>query len=116
MQRVELSKRAQRDLRRLQGKSRERVIGVLEEELAADPQPENLDIKPLKGRTPWLRLRSGDYRVLYRPLTTKELRALKARERKGFLVERVVDRRELERAAARLPVGTARRGRRRGPS
>lgn len=76
MYRVELSKRALRDLRRIDHKSRERLLDLLEHDLATEPQPANLDIEPLTGRVPWLRLRRGEYGVLYRPLTTSELRAL----------------------------------------
>jgi mRNA-degrading endonuclease RelE of RelBE toxin-antitoxin system len=103
MYRVELSKRALRDLRRIDHKSRRRLLDLLEDDLAAEPQPANLDIKALTGRAPWLRLRRGEYRVLYRPLADSELRALGASEQAGFLVERVVDRGDLERAASALP-------------
>jgi mRNA-degrading endonuclease RelE of RelBE toxin-antitoxin system len=103
MYRVELSKRALRDLRRIDHTSRKRLLGVLERELAAEPQPPNLDVKPLVGRAPWLRLRRGEYRVLYRPLTQPELLTLNADEQAGYLVERVVDRGDLERAASSLP-------------
>jgi mRNA-degrading endonuclease RelE of RelBE toxin-antitoxin system len=103
MYRVELSKRALRDLRRIDHGSRRRLLDLLENDLAAEPQPKNLDVKPLTGRPPWLRLRRGDYRVLYRPLTSSELQALSAPERAGFLVERIIDRGDLERAAAKLP-------------
>ncbi len=103
MYRVELSKRALRDLRRVDHKSRRRLLDLLENELAAEPQPANLDIKALAGRPPWLRVRRGDYRVIYRPLTIGELEKLAARERAGFLVERVIDRGDLERAATGLP-------------
>jgi mRNA-degrading endonuclease RelE of RelBE toxin-antitoxin system len=103
MYRVELSKRALRDLRRIDHKSRRRLLDLLEDELAAEPQPANLDIKPLTGRAPWLRARRGEYRVLYRPLSSGELHALRAHEQAGFLVERVIDRGDLERAAATLP-------------
>jgi hypothetical protein len=48
-------------------------------------------------------LRRGGYRILYRPLTEHELRALHAPERAGFMVERIVDRGDLERAASTLP-------------
>jgi hypothetical protein len=65
-------------------------------------QPANLDIKALAGRTPWLRLRRGEYRVLYRPLTNSELETLGASEQAGFLVERVIERGDLERAASAL--------------
>lgn len=102
MYRVELSKRALRDLRRIDHKSRKRLLDLLEHDLATEPQPTNLDIKPLTGRVPWLRLRRGEYRVLYRPLTSSEIRALTASEQAGFLVERVVERGDLERAASTL--------------
>lgn len=102
MHHVELSKRALRDLRRIDRKSRRRLLDLLENDLAAEPQPENLDIKALTGRAPWLRLRRGEYRVLYRPLADGELQMLNASEPTGFLVERVVERGELERAASSL--------------
>jgi hypothetical protein len=79
------------------------LLDLLENDLAAEPQPANLDIKTLVGRPPWLRLRRGEYRVLYRPLTDGELQALHASEKAGFLVERLVDRGDLERAASTLP-------------
>jgi mRNA-degrading endonuclease RelE of RelBE toxin-antitoxin system len=103
MYRVELSKRALRDLRRIDHKSRKRLLDLLEGDLATEPHPANLDIKPLTGRAPWLRIRRGEYRVLYRPLTGGELRSLPANEKAGFLVERVIDRGDLERAASTLP-------------
>lgn len=103
MYRVELSKRAMRDLRRIDHGPRKRLLDLLERELAAEPQPPNLDVKALVGRSPWLRLRRGEYRVVYRPLTGPELRALRAAEAAGFLVERIVDRRDLDKAAATLP-------------
>jgi mRNA-degrading endonuclease RelE of RelBE toxin-antitoxin system len=102
MYRVELSKRALRDLRRIDHQNRKRLLQLLQDDLASEPQPANLDIKALTGRAPWLRLRRGEYRVLYRPLTALELKTLDAQEQAGFLVERVIDRRELERAAATL--------------
>lgn len=103
MYRVELSRRALRDLRRIDHSSRRRLIDLIEGDLAAEPQPANLDVKALVGRAPWLRLRRGEHRILYRPLTDEELGALEAPEEAGFLVERVIDRRELERAASALP-------------
>ncbi len=103
MYRVELSKRALRDLRRIDHRGRRRLLDLLEDDLAAEPHPANLDVKPLTGRAPWLRLRRGEHRVLYRPLTNDELKALAATELAGFLVERVIDRRDLERAASGLP-------------
>lgn len=106
---IELSSQAQRDLRRLgPGKIRDRIIQVLEDELAAVPQPEALDIRPLAGAAPWLRLRVGEFRVIYRLLTDDELRALAERTselegQRGFLVQRIINRRDLDRAVATLP-------------
>ncbi len=102
MNHIELSKRALKDLRRIDQADRRRLLNLLEQDLAAEPQPPNLDVKPLVGRAPWLRLRRGDYRILYRPLTDPELRTLHT-EQAGFLVERVIDRGDLERATSSLP-------------
>ncbi len=52
MYRVELSKRALRDLRHIDHKSRQRLLSLLENDLAAEPQPPNLNIKSLTGRAP----------------------------------------------------------------
>ena len=103
MYRVELSKRALRDLRRTDHKSRKRLLDLLENDLTAEPQPANLDIKTLTGRAPWLRLRRGEHRILYRPLTQAELQTLNANKRAGYLIERIIDRRDLEHAASTLP-------------
>lgn len=102
MNHIELSKRALKDLRRIDHANRRRLLNLLEQDLAAEPQPPNLDVKPLVGRAPWLRLRRGDYRILYRPLTDAELRTLRAAEQTGFLVERVIDRGDLERPTSTL--------------
>jgi mRNA-degrading endonuclease RelE of RelBE toxin-antitoxin system len=103
MHHIELSRRALRDLRRIDRADRRRLLDVLENDLAAEPQPPNLDVKQLVGHTPWLRLRRGGYRILYRPLTGAELRTLGTEHPDGFLVERIVDRRDLDRATATLP-------------
>lgn len=76
---------------------------ALRESLAADPLPPNLDLAALRGRTPWLRLRSGDWRVLLRPLSQAELGDVGGTAERGFLVARIVNRRDLERAVATLP-------------
>jgi mRNA-degrading endonuclease RelE of RelBE toxin-antitoxin system len=81
MYRVELSKRALRDLRRLDRLVRQRLLDLLERELAAEPQPPNLDVKALVGRSSWLRLRRGEHRITYRPLTEPELARLRLRSR-----------------------------------
>ncbi|CCH94507.1 Genome sequencing data, contig C225 (fragment) [Microcystis aeruginosa PCC 9432] len=54
-------KPAQRYLKRLSKTDQERIIKGLKSLLT---NPENADIKPLKGR-PELRLRIGDYRCLF---------------------------------------------------
>lgn len=65
--------------------------------LTANPQPENLDIKQLQGRAPWLRARSGDWRIIYRPLSREELLACRAGdEEEGYLVARIINRRDLD--------------------
>jgi mRNA-degrading endonuclease RelE of RelBE toxin-antitoxin system len=100
---VELSRRAQRDLRALPERDRSRIARALREGLAADPLPRNLDLVALQGRAPWLRLRSGDWRVLLRPLSVRELADVANAATRGFLVARIVNRRDLERAVATLP-------------
>lgn len=88
MPRVVLSRRAERDLRRIgPGSELSRLRGAFERLAADEP---NLDIRPISGRTPWLRLRAGDWRVLFRKLGDDRL------------VARVVHRSELERAVSTL--------------
>src|SRR5687767_3977970 len=99
---VELSRRAQRDLRALPDRDRSRIVRALREGLAADPLPRNLDLAALRGRAPWLRLRPGDWRVLLRPLSAAELAAPGGTTARGFLVARIANRRDLERAVATL--------------
>jgi len=55
-----------------------------------------LDIKPLAGREPWKRLRIGDSRVILREVDEAE------HARYRWLVARVVNRRDLERAIKTL--------------
>ncbi len=102
---VELSGRAIRDLRRIgPGPERKRILTALE--ALADGAP-NLDVKALQGCPPWLRLRAGDYRVLYRPLPAPpgpqpSQQRLPAEGASSWWVERVVHRRELEQAVGSL--------------
>jgi mRNA-degrading endonuclease RelE of RelBE toxin-antitoxin system len=134
---VELAPKAERDLRRIgPGPDRKAIIDALTVGLIATPPPDNLDVKALKSALPWLRLRVGDYRILYRPLTPFEVKTLQdqrvmsalvrehrdpeqlpvkvyeaARRRArrqslqtGFLVARIVQRRDLDRAVRTLPL------------
>ena len=89
---VELSRRAVRDLDRLPKRTAARVADALER-LGADPRASSLDVKALVGRRPWLRLRVGNHRVLFRI----------SADQRVILVARVIDRRELEQAVASLP-------------
>ncbi|MEK7862816.1 MAG: hypothetical protein AAB295_06075 [Chloroflexota bacterium] len=73
-----------------------RALGVL----AADPRAANVDERPLVGLEPWRRLRVGDLRVLFRPLTRAELAPFP--EERGHLIERVIPRGELQRATRGL--------------
>lgn len=105
---IELTSRAVKDLRALDRPARTQLATALEHGLAARPAPENLEVKALRGAAPWLRLRVGHYRVLYRPLRATEIAPLVAhidasdRPTEGYLVERIVNRRDLDRAVASL--------------
>jgi mRNA-degrading endonuclease RelE of RelBE toxin-antitoxin system len=89
---VTLLPKAERDLRRLQTGERKRIADALRL-LAAGA--ENLDVKALRGVTPWLRLRVGNYRVLYTVGPSSPARS-------ALVVARIVDRRDLDRAVAAL--------------
>lgn len=91
---MELATRAVRDLRRIDAPERRRIVATLEALPAA-----NADIKPLAGQFPWQRLRVGDWRVRFRPLTDAEAAAVGG---PGPLVARVVNRRDLLRAVREL--------------
>ena len=85
---VLLATRAARDLRRLgPGPELDRIEAALQR-LEGDAA--NLDIKPLTGSAPWLRLRVGDWRILFR--TADE----------AVLVARIIHRTELQQAVRTL--------------
>ncbi len=85
-----------------------KVKKVIEEDLRTEPHPQNLDIKLLKAKKPWMRIRVGSHRVLFRPLLKAEL--AKYSVKRGFAVERIVDRKELEIEIAKLRLSAKRRG------
>lgn len=88
MDRILLSTRAARDLRRLgPGTELDRLQAGLERLSHGEP---NVDIKPVTGSAPWLRLRIGDWRILYRPAGDQ------------ILVARIVHRSELQQAIRTL--------------
>jgi mRNA-degrading endonuclease RelE of RelBE toxin-antitoxin system len=104
---VQLARAAERDLRRMgPGPERRRILRALTDTLEAEPTPANADIKPLVGSAPWLRLRVGDWRIIYRPLTAEERLATTLpcgdSADEVYLVARVVARGELERAVEHL--------------
>jgi len=99
---IEFSKRALKDLKNLPEQTRRRARRYLKG-LEPIPRPENLDIKAIEGHQLWFRLRGGDYRILFRPLSSSERDLLVMRRgtlagETGYLVARVVNRSELERA------------------
>ena len=96
---VELSRRAQRDLRDLSATDRKRLVSAIEETLGADPMPANADDRALSGRAPRRRLRIGELRVLHRELTVDELPAGATHGRR---IARIVQRGDLHRAASTL--------------
>lgn len=98
--RVRLSPQAVKDLAKL-GRDRPRVERLLLS-LGRRPRPKNLDVKPLRGRQPWSRARVGRFRVVIRPLAPEELRQFAGSAQRGFLVGRIVHRRDLERIIDRL--------------
>lgn len=92
MAEVRLARRAVKDLDSLPDKAAERVTNALEL-LGQDAESRSLDVKPLKGRKPWRRLRVGTHRVVFR----------RSNGGKVLLVARVVDRKYLDRAVTTLP-------------
>ena len=87
---VVLSPAATRDLDRLPAERRTQVIDALRA-LGSDPKAPGLAVKQLRGfRPPLLRLRSGDYRVLFRVVG------------RALHVYRVIDRKDLERTLRKM--------------
>jgi mRNA interferase RelE/StbE len=59
---IDVRPRARRSLRQLDPPVRQAVAQIIDS-LAADPRPPGF--LPLTGHRPYLRIRSGDYRVIY---------------------------------------------------
>ena len=76
-------------MERIDRKSRERIRRALEGLVVVRPR-RNLDVRPLTGHASWLRLRVGNTRVIFRPIEVV------------YLVERVIDRRDLDEALRAL--------------
>lgn len=93
---VVLSRQAERDLRRIdRGEALPRIRVALTD-LAAEER--DLDVRPLAGAGPWLLLRVGDYRVLYRPIGADE----PVDPDVHWLVATIVHRLDLQRAVSTL--------------
>ena len=60
--RVQARPRVRKDLRKLDPTARSGLLAAMRA-LADDPRPAGA--RPLKGHRPWLRIRVGDYRVIY---------------------------------------------------
>jgi mRNA-degrading endonuclease RelE of RelBE toxin-antitoxin system len=91
---------AERDLRKLR---RSPDLGRIREAIRAlERGEEGLDIVALEGRRPWRRLREGDWRIIFRPLSQAEARRLGIADGDALLVARIVNRRDLERAIRTL--------------
>jgi mRNA-degrading endonuclease RelE of RelBE toxin-antitoxin system len=107
---IELSTRARRDLKKIPKGSRRRVVEEISGRLSPIPLPGNADIDPLSGRAPFMRLRVGDYRAIFRPLTPTEMARLVMQRGAldgpvGYLIARIVDRKDLEKAVRTLEFG-----------
>ena len=85
---VTVSPRGERDLRRVPVGQRLAIVEGMH--ALADERP-GADIKALAGHRGWYRLRVGDWRVLY------------LSDPPGIVIDRIVNRRDLERALATLP-------------
>lgn len=105
MPHLEVSSAAERDLRRIgAGAQLDRIERALKR-LSEDAP--NLDIRALTGHAPWLRLRVGEHRIVYRRLSATELDSFTETGRpvgavSGYLIHRVVNRRDLEHAIGSL--------------
>jgi mRNA-degrading endonuclease RelE of RelBE toxin-antitoxin system len=86
---ITLLPRAERDLRSIGHAERKRIVDALRS-LAEAEGPGNPDVKALRGAVPWLRMRVGDYRVIYRATPA------------AYVVARIIHRRDLDRAVATL--------------
>ncbi len=97
---VQISPRAEKDFRQLDATARKRLRSTLADKLTAAPLPANLDVRPLEGLSPWLRVRVGEHRIICRALTAAELRGTGSTL--GLYVARIVDRKQLHTAMKNL--------------
>lgn len=100
---IRMSRRASRDIESINpGPDRHRLVRGTIEKLTTFVTDGAGDVTAIAGARPWLRLRVGDYRVLFRRLTENEVEMLNdtrdQRTDAGVLVERVIHRSDLSRA------------------
>ncbi len=104
LQNVELTRRAQRDIRRLDPQDQRQIKAAL---IALATEVPNLKIKSVSGRAPWWRLRVGEMRVLYRyedrPAAEDKPPGQDKPAGRKWIVARVVQRQELDHAVSTLP-------------
>jgi len=74
------------------------VLEFIAERMVGESLPANVDVRQLEGRAPWLRVRVGDLRILCRRLT----KADRGSGGRGYLIARIVRRRDLDQAVSRL--------------
>jgi mRNA interferase RelE/StbE len=87
---VQLARSAVGDLDAIPDRLRSQIVETIKS-LVDNPLPTGGGVKKLKGfKPPLYRLRSGDYRVLYRI------------QRSSVQIMRIIDRKELERTIKRL--------------
>ncbi len=87
---VQLARSAVGDLDAIPDRLRSQIVEAIKS-LADNPLPTGSGVKKLKGfKPPLYRLRSGDYRVLYRIQSST------------IQIMRIIDRKELERTIKRL--------------
>jgi mRNA interferase RelE/StbE len=88
---IRLTRSAEDDLDRIPGKIRRAILSDVQR-LSGAPFPPGAHLKKLVGfKPPLYRMRTGDFRVLYRV------------EAEAVFLLRVIDRKELERAIKKLP-------------
>ena len=85
---VTIAKRGERDLAAVPVQERKKIIEGLRQLGEESP---NVDVKALAGHAGWYRLRVGNWRVLY------------FSDDQGVIIERIVNRRDLERSVRNLP-------------
>jgi hypothetical protein len=104
---IQMSVRASRDVTSMgRGPDQHRLIERMTEKITRYVNDGAGDVVAITGAHPWLRLRVGDYRVIFRLLTSQEIETMRnvssERSDAGVIVERVVHRSELSRALRRL--------------